>query len=271
MTDQADREFGALLRKARDDAGLTSQQLAEQLFVARESVDRYLRGERRPHEDVVAELERICGLPTGELLVARRSLPARSRRPPAGHADGKSGVEASGDEATSALDDPTRRGSARTRQSAGVLAVVLLLLGLGGAAYILGSAQRGVRPQTARLHAYAEQLNAITTPLAVTRLDARRRLRRAGTPAGRAAAAARLGEAFARAVIAHRALPAPAALRTDNRKLHDGLTRARDGYRAAARAARDQRVSDFRAASRRIERAERTIDSVLARLRTVTA
>ena len=76
MTD-ADAEFGALLRRARDDAGLSTAWIAEQLHVARETADRYMRGDRRPDEKVVAQWEALCRVEGDSLLNAYKSLPPR--------------------------------------------------------------------------------------------------------------------------------------------------------------------------------------------------
>lgn len=74
---EADVEFGALLKRARDAAGLTTAAIAEQLPAARESADRYMRGQRRPDQTVVARWEEICGLKPGSLLDAYKALPPR--------------------------------------------------------------------------------------------------------------------------------------------------------------------------------------------------
>lgn len=50
---EADAIFGARLKEARDEAGLSTVELAEKLFLKRESVDRYMRGDRRPSGDLV--------------------------------------------------------------------------------------------------------------------------------------------------------------------------------------------------------------------------
>lgn len=41
-------EFGEQLRKAREDKGMTQQNLADKIFVTRQSVSRWERGERYP-------------------------------------------------------------------------------------------------------------------------------------------------------------------------------------------------------------------------------
>lgn len=74
---RADIEFGKLLRRARDDAGLSSEYLADQLFVKRETVDRYMRGDRRPSKELVAMWERICGVESGALLAVYSALPPK--------------------------------------------------------------------------------------------------------------------------------------------------------------------------------------------------
>lgn len=78
---EADVKFGARLKEARDDAGLSTLELAEKLFLTRESVDRYMRGERRPSQDLVAQWEDLCGLATGSLVDDYARLPLR-RVPP---------------------------------------------------------------------------------------------------------------------------------------------------------------------------------------------
>lgn len=74
---EADAVFGARLKQARDDAGLSTLKLAEHLFLKRESVDRYMRGERRPSRDLVARWEELCGLDPGSLVDEYDRLPPR--------------------------------------------------------------------------------------------------------------------------------------------------------------------------------------------------
>lgn len=79
---EADGVFGARLKQARDDAGLSTLELAEKLFLTRESVDRYMRGERRPSRDLVERWEELCGLAPGSLVDDHSRLPPR--RTPSG-------------------------------------------------------------------------------------------------------------------------------------------------------------------------------------------
>ena len=76
---EAMEQFGLRLRQARDDAGLTSEQLARHLYLQRRSVDRYMRGQRRPTQNLVSEWERVCGLSPGSLLEQYPARPAKGR------------------------------------------------------------------------------------------------------------------------------------------------------------------------------------------------
>ena len=74
-TSNESKAFGKLLRKARDDVGLTTEQLSRQLYCARETVDRWMRGERRPNRDVVVRWEELCGIAPGTLVGPYNDLP----------------------------------------------------------------------------------------------------------------------------------------------------------------------------------------------------
>ena len=96
---EADLAFSALLKKARDEAELSSHQLGEALFLDRRSVDRYLRGDRRPSRELVVRWEELCGLPAGELLDVYERLPQKRLQQDGGRlsdADAPQGVPPAG-------------------------------------------------------------------------------------------------------------------------------------------------------------------------------
>jgi hypothetical protein len=97
-TDQlADHEFGRLLRKARDEAGLSTVNLTWGLHdsgtaslaswmrarwrphYSTAMVDAWMRGTRRPTREVVSQWEQLCGQRFGTLLGPWDRLPPRTR------------------------------------------------------------------------------------------------------------------------------------------------------------------------------------------------
>lgn len=61
-------EFGEQLRKAREDKGMTQQNLADKIFVTRQSVSRWERGERYPDLLMIKKISGILGISIDELL-----------------------------------------------------------------------------------------------------------------------------------------------------------------------------------------------------------
>lgn len=59
--------FGASLRRLREAAGLSVQQLAERAGLDRQSVYNYEAGTRRPTWDAVQQLAAALGVPTDAL------------------------------------------------------------------------------------------------------------------------------------------------------------------------------------------------------------
>lgn len=61
-------EFGERLKKAREEKGLSQQALAEQLYVTRQSISRWERGDRYPDLVTTKRIARILGLSIDSLL-----------------------------------------------------------------------------------------------------------------------------------------------------------------------------------------------------------
>lgn len=61
-------EFGSKLKDARVKKGLSQQELADQLFVARQTVSRWESGSRYPDYDTLGRLSEILGVSASELL-----------------------------------------------------------------------------------------------------------------------------------------------------------------------------------------------------------
>lgn len=61
-------EFGSKLKDARVKKGLSQQELADQLFVARQTVSRWENGSRYPDYDTLGRLSEILGVSASELL-----------------------------------------------------------------------------------------------------------------------------------------------------------------------------------------------------------
>lgn len=61
-------EFGEQLRKARQDKGMTQQSLAEQLYVARQTISRWEVGERYPDILMLKEIARVLDVEVRDLL-----------------------------------------------------------------------------------------------------------------------------------------------------------------------------------------------------------
>ena len=79
--------FGNLLRRHRDDAGLTQEDLAERTGLTPQAIGLLERGERRrPHRYTVQKLAEALELGGGDLATfeaaARRPPPAARRRSP---------------------------------------------------------------------------------------------------------------------------------------------------------------------------------------------
>lgn len=274
----ADRAFGALLRRARDDAGRTSQQIADEIFFERRSVDRWLSGERRPDKKTVAAFEAICGVSSGELQEAWQALPPRV---PADDGRGDSEAETT-TESPSLTDEPpvevTLEGETETDARSSRWSAVVTVLAIRGAAalafagvclvaYALGHGDD--RPAAHSATSYAEAMNEITARLDGLRVPTRTKLRATQSAAGREAASETLSLAFAQALDAQARLAAPRGVELAHRRIRDAMRRARDGYRSMALAARSPR--DFRAAARRVGRAEAALEAGLRILRASAA
>ena len=262
--------FGALLREARDAAGLSTEELAKDLHVVRETADRWMRGERRPDRKIVVRWEELCGAAPGSLVGHYDELPpVRSRQPKP--ADGESqarGLEPTEAPTPTPVDPPDPNGpDARGRRSraAILLGAAVALAVLLSAGYVAGTAGGGEGPKpNAR---YAAGLTAVTTRLDRARVVLRRKLRTEPKPEGQAVAARQAREAFASAIGSVGKLPVSGYERGVTARLLASLARARDAYGAMAKAASGHDRAAFAAASDRVAPAERDMQSILAALR----
>ena len=296
---ESSKAFGKLLRKARNDAGLTTEQLSKQLYCARETADRWMRGERRPNRDVVVRWEELCGLHPGTLLDAYDALPPARRRqldpgtdelppqapPPSDQLpgdrpdpkqtrDGPPNLEQAPDAPPLAkrLDD-TGPESAEPRPRRLVRVIALLVaaaavLALAGAGFVVGGALRhddessGAKPNPR----YAARLHALVSRLSHVRLVQRSKLNTEAKPDGQAAAALQIRKAFATAIGEGRRLPVSDYERAATSDLLDALARAHDAYGDVAKAASGDAEAEFDAASDRVAQAERDLQSAVASL-----
>ncbi|WP_051594123.1 helix-turn-helix domain-containing protein [Butyrivibrio sp. AE3003] len=74
-------EFGEQLRIAREKKGMTQQSLADQLFVSRQSVSRWERGERYPDLVTTKNLSRILDVSLDTLLSGKEMVKVAERNP----------------------------------------------------------------------------------------------------------------------------------------------------------------------------------------------
>lgn len=74
-------EFGEQLRKAREDKGMTQQNLADKIFVTRQSVSRWERGERYPDLLMIKKISGILGISIDELLSEEDLTPVSEKSP----------------------------------------------------------------------------------------------------------------------------------------------------------------------------------------------
>lgn len=74
-------EFGEQLRIAREKKGMTQQTLADQLFVSRQSVSRWERGERYPDLITTKNLSRILDVSLDTLLSGKEMVKVAERTP----------------------------------------------------------------------------------------------------------------------------------------------------------------------------------------------
>lgn len=65
------------LTRFRKAAGLTQEQLAEKLFVTRQAVSKWERGESQPDLDTVAALAELYGVTVDELLTSKTDVPEK--------------------------------------------------------------------------------------------------------------------------------------------------------------------------------------------------
>lgn len=74
-------EFGEQLRIAREKKGMMQQTLADQLFVSRQSVSRWERGERYPDLITTKNLSRILDVSLDTLLSGKEMIKVAERTP----------------------------------------------------------------------------------------------------------------------------------------------------------------------------------------------
>ena len=74
-------EFGEQLRKAREEKGLTQQDLAEQLFVTRQSISRWERGDRYPDLITTKNISQILEVSLDDLLSGKEMTKVAEKNP----------------------------------------------------------------------------------------------------------------------------------------------------------------------------------------------
>ena len=72
------QDFGGRLAALRRAAGLSQQQLADQLFVTRQAVSRWERGETTPNVDTLKQISRLMDVSLNTLLGCPRELYCQS-------------------------------------------------------------------------------------------------------------------------------------------------------------------------------------------------
>lgn len=260
--------FGALLKAARDAAGLTTEQLARELIFTRETVDRHMRGERRPTREVVERWEKLCRAEPGSLVRAYDALPSTRRpRPDEPEIEPElPPIPVPPKREESPRPGPRRRGLLRV--VGGAAAFVLVLAGAG---YVAGSVggDRGTNASSQPDPSYAEGLRTVMVRVDRVRLEARRKLKSTRKPKEQASAAKRVGAAFTTAIREVRRLPTTSREAPATGRLRDYLIRARNGYLAMVTAVGDEDKAAFASAGERVERAERDLQTALRSLRTV--
>ena len=61
-------EFGARLARLRKEAGISQVQLAEMLRTTQSHISRYEKGQRRMHDELLAEAAKILGVTPNDIL-----------------------------------------------------------------------------------------------------------------------------------------------------------------------------------------------------------
>jgi transcriptional regulator with XRE-family HTH domain len=263
--------FGALLKEARDAAGLSTEELANDLHVVRETADRWMRGERRPDRTIVVQWEKLCGAAIGSLVGPYDELPPVRRHQP--KPDDRD-LQGGGFELTEAPTpppvhppEPNAPKPPRGQRSRGLilLGAAVALAVLLSAGYVAGTAGGGDDPKP--IARYAAGLTAVTSRLDRARVVLRRKLRTEPKPEGQAVAARQARQAFASAIRSVAKLPVSGYERGVTMRLLASLARGRDAYGAMAKAAGGHDSAAFAAAAARVALAERDMQSILAALR----
>lgn len=109
-----DEKMGERLLAYRKSLGLTQEQLAEKVFVTRQAVSKWERGESVPDLELLVALAELYGVTLDELVL------------------GKRGGEAVGEETTAAVDTEAFRKSRRKRLLVRMATVFLFSVGVWG-------------------------------------------------------------------------------------------------------------------------------------------
>ena len=67
-TEFGNPEFGARLAKIRKEAGISQVQLAEMLGTTQSHISRYEKGQRRMHDELLADVAKILGVTPNDIL-----------------------------------------------------------------------------------------------------------------------------------------------------------------------------------------------------------
>jgi transcriptional regulator with XRE-family HTH domain len=266
--------FGARLRKARDDAGLRTEDLATELYLSRESVDRYMRGSRKPSVQVVARWEELCGLPPGALTKAHAALPVKRAYRRSVGATASARVPTQGGEreppappdevAIAGSSEPDRRRWAAV--AAGFLGAIVALGTVGFAAgRLLGEGEPGGSPAVSA--EYAREMSAVRMRLDRVRVTQRKRLRSVATPARQADAARQLREGFDQALRTGASLRVAPREKAAHQRIIGALELTRDAYGSLALAAGRRNSSAFDRAAMLVKKGERDLVAAFDALR----
>lgn len=77
------KELGARLQKLRRQAGMSQQELADQLHVSRQSISKWELGTATPDLDNLVRLSKLFGVSLDELVLGRTEKPQEASQQPA--------------------------------------------------------------------------------------------------------------------------------------------------------------------------------------------
>lgn len=77
------KELGARLQKLRRQAGMSQQELADQLHVSRQSISKWELGTATPDLDNLVRLSKLFGVSLDELVLGRTEKPQETSQQPA--------------------------------------------------------------------------------------------------------------------------------------------------------------------------------------------